>query len=329
LLIRPNGRFTNAGLLMSDAPMTDTTMDERPADAIPQPLHILRQAREQQGLDLAVLSVALKVSTKKIEALEAGRFDELPGNTFARALAASACRQLKIDPAPVLALIPQPELPRLGYADTSVDEPFHSPTLTGARSVIRLSRPALVAAVLLVLGAAALVFWPAAKPDATAVTTGASSPAEPAPTAPPPVEAASPLGPATTPQTTGMLAPNPLAASVGVATPAAASPANPTPIASPSVASANGAAAAAQPVAGAVSQMSIRATSDSWVEVSGVGGTVLLRRMLKTGEVVDFNAPMPYKVLLGRADAAQVMVRGQPFDTQPFARSSVARFEVQ
>ncbi|MBU7575138.1 MAG: helix-turn-helix domain-containing protein, partial [Hydrogenophaga sp.] len=57
---------------------------------------LLRAAREAAGLHIAALAAALKVPVKKLEALEAGRYSELPDLTFARALASSACRHLKV-----------------------------------------------------------------------------------------------------------------------------------------------------------------------------------------------------------------------------------------
>ena len=60
---------------------------------------LLRAAREAAGLHIAALAAALKVPVRKLEALEAGRYGELPDLTFARALASSACRHLKVDPA--------------------------------------------------------------------------------------------------------------------------------------------------------------------------------------------------------------------------------------
>jgi cytoskeleton protein RodZ len=50
---------------------------------------------------------------------------------------------------------------------------------------------------------------------------------------------------------------------------------------------------------------------------------------MQAGDVMDFSAAPPYTVVLGKADAARVNVRGKPFDTAPFARSNVARFEVK
>ena len=55
-----------------------------------------------QGLHIAALAAAIKVTPRKLEALETDRFDELPDATFTRALAQTVCRTLKIDAAPVL-----------------------------------------------------------------------------------------------------------------------------------------------------------------------------------------------------------------------------------
>ncbi|PKO75687.1 MAG: hypothetical protein CVU21_17090 [Betaproteobacteria bacterium HGW-Betaproteobacteria-15] len=75
--------------------------------------------------------------------------------------------------------------------------------------------------------------------------------------------------------------------------------------------------------------LSIQASSDSWVEVIDGTGKVQVQRMLKAGDALNFSSMPPYSVVLGRADAVQVQVRGRPFDVMPYARNSVARFEVK
>ena len=77
------------------------------------------------------------------------------------------------------------------------------------------------------------------------------------------------------------------------------------------------------------SLLSIRATGESWIEVINGSGTQVMQRVLKPGDVVDFSTSPPYSVVVGRADAVQVTVRGKPLDVLPYARNSVARFEVK
>ena len=85
---------------------------------------LLRTARQAQGLHIAALAASIKVSQRKLELLEADRLSELPDATFARALAQTICRSLKIDPTPVLAALPQAPGYRLDAVDGGINTPF-------------------------------------------------------------------------------------------------------------------------------------------------------------------------------------------------------------
>jgi cytoskeleton protein RodZ len=89
------------------------------------------------------------------------------------------------------------------------------------------------------------------------------------------------------------------------------------------------AGAAASDVPGSTALLSIRATAESWIEVVNGSGGVVMQRVLKAGDVIDFSTSPPYSVVLGRAEAVQVTVRGKAFDVLPYARNNVARFEVK
>ncbi len=146
---------------------------------------MLRQAREQAGVHVAALAVALKVPVRQLEALEQGHLDRLPDHTFARALAGSVCRQLKVDPAPILAALPQGS-PRTVTVNVGINEPFRSSSPVGGASWReRAFRPPVIVAVLLLLGALALIVLPELQADETAATAakpGAAA-ASPAPVA--------------------------------------------------------------------------------------------------------------------------------------------------
>lgn len=322
---------------MSD-PLNSSVVE--PTVTVDRPV-LLREAREAAGLHIAALAAALKVPVKKLEALEAGRYNELPDMTFARALASSACRQLKVDPTPVLAQIPLGHRPQLGDSAQTINTPFKGvgdPAPLNAMGW--LSRPAVLAAIALLLGALVLVFLPQRQvvPQTDTVMpppgAGADAPA-PTPTAESSPASAAPLGDNTT------------AALPAVAPAAAAAPETASPSAASSAVSASAVAsstsivqtvtstipAPVSPTAAAAgaagSLLSITATGDSWVEVVNGAGSVVMKRMLKNGDAIDFSTAPPYTVVLGRADAVQVAVRGKPFDTAPYARNSVARFEVK
>ncbi|MGS5086844.1 helix-turn-helix domain-containing protein [Hydrogenophaga sp. A37] len=275
---------------------------------------LLRQAREAAGLHIAAMAAALKVPVKKLEALEAGRYEELPDMTFARALASSACRQLKIDPAPVLEQIPSGRTPMLGDSSHTINAPFRS-----ARGSLSLQpsewlrRPAVLGAGALVMAAVALMYLPDLRPlmDAVSGVVTRLSDTNEAP-ASESKTATTELAPSPTvvPATTGEQV---------VLTPSTAVVAQSTET------------AVAAPVAGGEGSglLSIKANGDSWVEVVDGRGASQVQRMLKTGDVLSFSTSPPYSVVLGRADAVEVTVRGLAFDVMPYARNSVARFQVK
>jgi cytoskeleton protein RodZ len=277
----------------------------------------LRQAREAAGLHIAALAAALKVPVKKLEALEAGRYDELPDMTFARALAASACRQLKIEPAFVLEQIPGAVRPPLGGAATSINASFKpSDGSSGGGVTAWLSRPVVWGVGLLLLSAIAMALLPQGWTGRFQM----GSPPEPQPLSVTPGVLNEPVLPS---------------ASDDV------SPGNPQPavviedtvtvpgeMVNPPTAPVAIAAEPSPAVTGS-GLLSIRAVNESWIEVLNGSGLQVVQRVLKPDETLDFSAAPPYSVVVGRADAVQVTVRGQPFDVMPYARNSVARFEVK
>ena len=122
---------------------------------------LLREARQAQGLHIAALSAAIKVAQRKLESLEADRLDELPDATFTRALAQTVCRSLKIDPVPVLALLPSPAAHRLEHVGEGINEPFRDrPGRREPSDWSMLGSPVVWGPVLLVIAAAALYLLP-------------------------------------------------------------------------------------------------------------------------------------------------------------------------
>lgn len=126
---------------------------------------MLRQAREAAGLPLETLSATIKVAQRKLESLEADRYDELPDAVFTRALALAVCRALKIDATPVLALLPAAkEAQGLEHVTQGLNQPFDERGHTVGRMLgdggSSLLRPAVLAPLCLVGGALALYWWP-------------------------------------------------------------------------------------------------------------------------------------------------------------------------
>ena len=64
-------------------------------------------------------------------------------------------------------------------------------------------------------------------------------------------------------------------------------------------------------------------------EAAAAKGVVVVRKIITPGETVGASGTLPLAVVIGRADATEVQVRGKPFDLAPVARDNVARFEVK
>ena len=292
---------------------------------------LIRQAREEAGLHIASLAMALKVPVKRLEALEADRFDLLPSAVFSRALASSVCRALKLNPTQVLAQLPGLSAPRLGYPEESRLAPYSSGSSGQSSTFLgSLSRPALAGGALFLAGAALLVFLPPlpfqflqSGPGDSAVVTTTVVPLEPLAQTPNDTSSTA-AAPGNVPTAvTPDARPAPLASASALP----AKPAGPTATGTVSAAPiVQGPETAKGPSTGIVV---FAPTESSWVEVTDARGVVLLRRMLTPGEVAGATGILPLSAVVGRADVTAVKVRGQAFDLMPIARDNVARFEVK
>ncbi|MDB5879093.1 MAG: hypothetical protein JWQ41_2507 [Variovorax sp.] len=279
---------------------------------------MLREAREAHGLHIDVVAAALKVPTKKLQALEDDDIDSLPDPVFARALAASVCRALRVDPAPVLAKLPGALRPGLADADQTISSSFRSGAPRSGRGGGLPSRAVLIVVALLLV-AAALLFWlppgvfgrlSASLSGTPAVDAAASSSSETVVTAP----AGTVLESVPTPSLGGTTATAPLTAAIVAPAATAASAA----------ADSSAAAPATEDV------LMFTARTESWITVNETGGRQLLRRTLKAGETVGLSGKLPMSVVIGRASGIDVKVRGKAFELAPVTGSGgVARFEVK
>ncbi len=292
--------------------MTSPDTPLEPPVAPPSAGQMLRAAREAKGLHLAMLSVNLKVSVRQLEALEADRYDQLKGLSFVRALAQAVSRQLGIDPAPVLAAMPQVSPPP-AIEPTAIDARRQASRLPPTGDAGKgLSRQVLVLAALMLIGVAALIWWPG---------PGRDTPAAAADTADTPA-AAVPLGQAS----------DPVASPAAPASASGAAPADteaaPKPLPTPA-ASAPLAAVPASAPAPAAAPLLIRVRADAWVEVRDAQGQMPVKRIVKAGETLQLSPTPPLFVYLGKADSAELRWQGQPVDLQPHTRNNEARLQIK
>ena len=340
---------------MSDlgTPLSETSStavdDEMPQSVQAGAGVLLKSAREAAGLHIAALAVSLKVPVKKLEALESDRFDLLPDAVFVRALASSVCRTLKIDAAPILARLPQTHAPKLTYKGAGINTPFHSPGDGPGPSVwAQISRPAVLAGLVLLLGALVLILLPVVKTGVSEVksevmsTPSASEPEKQVlvavVTQPPPTDIAA--FPALTTYAPALLVPVSGAISSVTAAGASSVPKTTVTVTSLSPLSVSDSKVITKGTAtptfvitpgqlGATDVVVFSAKGETWVEATDAKGQVVLRRILNAGEGASASGTLPLKVIVGRANNTQVQIRGKAFDLNAVAKDNVARFEVK
>lgn len=306
---------------------------------------MLRQAREMAGLHIGALAVALKVPVKKLEALEADRLDLLPDAVFARALAATVCRMLKVDPAPILAAFPQ-TLAQRAHADSVSRKPAFRPSGHNTQKSLmeKLSRPFILLGFAFAIGALVLMFYPSLEQLLSEIRRGADASSAPVALTPVRTEQGPLKGVSANEDAAGKTA-NPATADFTNAGSAAVSPNGSSTnqnaavgtSAPGSVAGAlysapplpEGATSAAQSAADSSDTLMLTASGASWVEVTDAKRVVLLRKTLAAGESQSLGGVLPLTVTVGRANSLGVQIRGKSLDLSPFTKDNVARFEVK
>ena len=281
---------------------------------------LLRTARQSQGLDIATLAALLKVPVHKLQALEQDQSAVLADPVFARALAASMCRILKLDPAPVLHRLPAIAAFKVTSQNRGINAPFRARS-SSSRNVVpfwsHISRPAVLVGLALLLGALVLMFLPSIQKEIARYRQAGQLETVPGQA----VESTSATTTVITPTSPGNDVSGASSTTLTPAdAPAAVTDAAALPLAT---ASAGADGAPAQPT------VNFSANGASKIKVTDASGTVLLDRTLRTGESVSLSGALPLAVVASRANVIRVQVRGQAFDLASVTKNNIARFEVK
>jgi cytoskeleton protein RodZ len=315
---------------------------------------MLRAAREKQGMHIAMLAAMIKVTPKKLESLETGRLDELPDLAFARALAQSVCRTLKLDPQPVLAQLPQLAKPEgLERAANGLNTPYQhadAPSMDTGEAWALWRRPAFWATAAVLMGALGMVFAPqtwlerlnvswlkrsAQESAASGQPRTVTETLTPTPKATAPALASSSATAATQvpagPVAAAMADPSKATAVAdksGDKTLAAMGPARPEPTAVPVVETVHSAPSAAAMPEGSSAALVVRATQPAWVEITDGKGESLIKRSVQKDETVNIAGTPPYRVRLGNVQGTELRYKGEPVDIRSKSVGNVVRFEL-
>lgn len=275
----------------------------------------LARARQSLGLSVEDCAQQLKLSPRKIEAMEQDRFDELPAGTFARGMLRSYAKLLGVDAAALIARGGE----QMKGRDTTASAvslrppiPFSEPGKRGNALYVGLSIAALALVAWVAWGwqqergAAKLSFVPAsalpAPPQQGAVVATAAPSFTPvqqqAPQEEKPALAASEPAPATT-------------------EPAATE------------AQQHAAAAATTASTAATRRIELRFERESWVEIRGSNGrTLLVSQMHPGGTERVVEGEPPFALVIGNARHVRLAYDGKPVDLAPHIKVEVARLNL-
>ncbi|MBS0354122.1 MAG: helix-turn-helix domain-containing protein [Proteobacteria bacterium] len=306
----------------------------------------MRLAREAQGFSLAEVANALKLNVRQVDALEAGRFDDLPGPAFTRGFLRNYARLLKLDVAPLLAHVDRPgdgasvELTPASNAHGDIPQ-------VGRGRFRKSILPGVLAAAGLFGVVVAGWYFDTQKKAVDDVTVQVPSvttegeqgaPAPQAQNALPAVVPPAPVQPSET--ATSQVVPPPGAESregvAPVVAPVAQAPAVvvPTPT-TPSQPPAEKAVEAtpARPVKPAgesgADQLVFEFSQDAWVEVKDRNGKILLSQLGKAGVRREVSGNAPFSLVVGNARYVKLQRNGAPVDLTHDTKVTVARLKLE
>ncbi|ELX09874.1 transcriptional regulator XRE family [Janthinobacterium sp. HH01] len=308
----------------------------------------LAAQREAMGLTVEQIADQLKLAPRQVKALEAGDYAALPNMAVVRGFVRAYAKVVKIDATPLVAMIEvisptshEAAPPRKEIAATFTESRF--PSMTG-----RSPGPAAwlvgVAVVVVVAAAGAYAYQTGLIPaslfqrsDKDASASATAEAVKPADVAVAPIETtiAKPgqeTAPLQSPSVPLISVPPPGApadaapATAPATTPAAAAPA-PAPAAP--VAQVSPPAPAPAPVAAGGSQLVLKVTQDSWVEIRRPGTTPLISRLVKAGSTETFDIKDPALLIVGKPGGVEATLGGAPLALPPVAGGTISRVNIK
>jgi len=304
----------------------------------------LKAQRESLGWQVEQVAEQLKLSTRQVVALEEGDMASLPNLAVVRGFVRAYAKVMKLDAAPLVAMIEVPQAPtqdaaaparREISAATFSESKFPSMTQRSSSPAVWIAGAVAVVAVA-AFGAYKLGYLPEnllAHADKQAAHTSVVSPVETTLVKPgelAPVQSPSvPL--ISVPSPSGSDSQAPAAAAAPVATAPAAATAAVTP---PAVAAAVPAAAdtpapaAAAPATGA-NALVLKVEQDSWVEIRRPNASPLISRLVKAGSTETFDITGPATLVVGKPGAVQATLRGSRLDLPMVSGGTISRVSIK
>jgi len=251
----------------------------------------LESERLALGLSIADIAQKLKFGARQIEAMEQGRFEDLPSGTFARGMVRSYARLLKLDAEQLVGrMAARVAVPDNAEAVASVRRPI---PITDSSRRINLIYAALSVAILGVI-AAVVLEWQRERAEAARLVFVPAA-LEPVAVEPRRLAAAAPVD-------------------VNPPGPAALASAEPdAPVTRP-------------PVAKDSRRIVLKFQGNSWVEIRGRDGKALLSQLNPAGSEQMVEGTPPFSLVIGNAQQVRLSYDDREVDLAPHVKVEVARF---
>lgn len=263
----------------------------------------LARARQAAGLAIGDVAQQLKFAPRQIEALEQGRFSDLPPGMFARGMVRAYARLVRLDPGPLVERIaPQVAVPDNADAVAAARRPI--PIVDSSRRT-NLAYAGLSLAILGVIGAVAFE-WQRERSKAARLTfvPAAQAPVEP-------------------PKQTAALATSSLAPQRAPVAPAEAPLVQEEEKENEKVAEAKAATSAGR------HRIFLKFERESWVEIRNRDGKVLTSELNAAGTERTVEGLAPFELVIGNAQHVRLSYDDRPIDLAPHVKVEVARFTLK
>lgn len=302
----------------------------------------LKAQREALGWPVEQVADQLKLATRQVIALEAGDMAALPNLAVVRGFVRAYAKVVKLDAAPLVAMIEVHPAPaqdpaaapvRREISATFSESRFPSMTQRSSNQTPLWIAGAVAVVVAAAFGAYKLGYVPAsllsshaeketAHADVGPVETTLIKPGQDlTPVQSPSVPLISVPPPPGNDTQTGAPASN-VASAPAAAVPPAAAPATP-----PATT-----AAVTPPVAAAAvgaNTLVLKVEQDSWVEIRRPGSTPLISRMVKAGSTETFDITGPATLVVGKPGVVQATLRGAKLDLPTVAGGTISRVSIK
>jgi len=271
---------------------------------------------EALGLTVSEVAHQLKLAPRQVEALEAGRFDALPGPTFLRGMLRNYARLVKLDPDTLLEQIAgrfeAPDAGRLA-ARYSQPVPFSDSARRSTFVYLGLSLGVLA------LGGGIAYQWYHEHKAPTQVAA-AKRPAQ--------KPAAAPAAPRSEPKVAQEASSEPQRVALVPVVPQEPErpPVQPPQVQKVAVAPVLAAAPPKARPSGGLNRLVIRCEEEAWIEVKDANDRMLVSSLNPKGSERIVRARGPLTLVIGNAQHVHVLHNDKPVDLAPHTKLAIARF---